>query len=117
VNVAAPLLELSALIVTLCAVAKFDGVNVSEPPAVTDRPVLPEVRATDTVTFEDGAEDSDTPTVPVPPWVMVCEVGVTIRLGVPVVEDGTSVAVTTAEVYPPPAAVKVVVPVPATAPA
>src|SRR6202012_277163 len=85
VNVAAPLLELSAVTVTLCADAKFDGVNVSELPAVTDRPVLPEVRATDTVTFEDGAEDSDPPTVPVPPWVTVCEAGVTIRLGAVVV--------------------------------
>jgi len=66
VNVAAPLLELSAVIVTLCAVAKFDGVNVR---LVGDavRPVFPEVRATDTVTFEDGAEDSDIPTVPVVP--------------------------------------------------
>ena len=97
VNVAAPLLELSAVIVTLCADAKLAGVNVSELPAVTDRPVFPEVRATDTVTFADGAEDSDTPTVPVPPWVMVCEAGVTSRLGVPVV-DATSVAVMTAEV-------------------
>ena len=111
VNVAAPLLELSAVIVTLCAVAKFDGVNVSELPAVTDRPVFPEVLATDTVTFADGAEDSDIPTVPVVPCVMVCEAGVTIRLGVPVV-DGTSVAVMTAAVYPLPLAVKVVVPVP-----
>ncbi len=67
VNVAAPLLELSAVTVTLCAVAKLAGVNVSELPAVTDRPVFPEVRATDTVTFADGAEDSDIPTVPVPP--------------------------------------------------
>jgi hypothetical protein len=66
VNIAAPVLELSAVIVTLCAVPKFDGVNVSELPLVTDRPVFPEVRATDTVTFDDGAEDSDTPTVPVP---------------------------------------------------
>jgi hypothetical protein len=65
VNVAAPLLELSAVIVTFCAAAKFDGVNVSVLPAVNDKPVFPEVRATDTVTFEDGAEDSDIPTVPV----------------------------------------------------
>ena len=97
VNVAAPLLELSAVIVTLCADAKLAGVNVSEVPAVTDRPVFPEVRATVTVTFADGAEDSDTPTVPVAPWVMFCEAGVTIRLGVPLLA-GTSVAVTTAEV-------------------
>jgi hypothetical protein len=67
VNVAVPLLELSAVIVTLCPAEKFDGVNVSELPAVTDRPVFPEVRATDTVTLEDGAEDSDTETVPVLP--------------------------------------------------
>ena len=59
--------------------------------------MFPEVRATDTVTFDDGAEDSDTPTVPVVPWVMVCEAGVTIRLGVPVFA-GTSVAEIVAEV-------------------
>jgi hypothetical protein len=111
VNVAAPLLELSAVIVTLCAVAKLVGVNVSELPAVTDRPVFPEVLATATVTFEDGAEDSDIPTVPVVPCVMVCDVGVTTRLGVPLL-DGTSVAVTVAAVYPLALAVKVVVPVP-----
>src|SRR6202021_3674817 len=91
VNVAAPLLELFAVIVTLCADAKLAGVNVSELPAVTDRPVFPEVRVTDTVTLADGAEASATPTVPGPPWVMVCEAGVTSRLGVPGV-DATSVA-------------------------
>ena len=67
VNVAAPVPELLAVIVTFCAVEKFDGVNVSELPPVTDRPLFPEVNAVLTVTFEAGAEDSEIPTVPVPP--------------------------------------------------
>src|SRR5690348_7535699 len=63
VNVAAPVPEASAETVTFCAVAKLAGVNVSDAPPDTDRPVLPEVRAVVTVTFADGAEDSEIPTV------------------------------------------------------
>ena len=66
-NVAWPVPELLAVIVTFCAVEKFVGVKVSEAPADTDRPVFPDARATATVTFEVGADDSDIPTVPVPP--------------------------------------------------
>jgi hypothetical protein len=66
VNVATPVLEESAVIVTLCAVEKFDGVNVSEVGEAVS-PVFPEVLATDTVTFPDGAEDSDIPAEPVRP--------------------------------------------------
>jgi hypothetical protein len=80
VKVAAPVPELFAVIVTFCGVAKLDGVNVSEPPAVTDSPLFPEVSAVVTVTFADGAADSDIPTVPVPPWVMFCAVGLTTRV-------------------------------------
>src|SRR5215469_3084668 len=83
VNVAAPVPELLAVSVTFCAVEKFDGVNVSELPPVTDRPLLPEVNAVVTVTFEAGAADSDTPTVPVLPWVMFCAVGLTTMLPPP----------------------------------
>src|ERR1700733_10242255 len=95
VNVVAPVPELFAVIVTFCAVAKFDGVNVSD---VGDSvsPVFP-LAAIDTVTFEDGAEDSDIPTVPVLPCVMFCDAGVTSMLGVPVV-TAFSVTVITAEV-------------------
>jgi hypothetical protein len=96
VKVAAPVLELSAVTVTFWGVEKFDGVNVSELPAVTDRPVFPEVRAVVTVTFEDGAADSETPTVPVPPWLMVCAVGLTTRLTVP--DDVVSVTVKVTDV-------------------
>jgi hypothetical protein len=63
VNVVAPVPELFAVIVTLCAVAKFDGVNVSDVGEAVS-PLLP-LAAIDTVTFEDGAEDRDIPTVPV----------------------------------------------------
>src|SRR5215469_14021633 len=83
VNVAAPVPEPLAVIVTFCAVEKFDGVNVSELPPVTDRPLFPEVNAVVTVTFEVGADDSDIPTVPVLPWVMFCAVGLTTMLPPP----------------------------------
>ena len=63
VNVVAPVPELFAVIVTLCAVAKLDGVKVSDVGEAVS-PLLP-LAAIDTVTFEDGAEDSDIPTVPV----------------------------------------------------
>jgi hypothetical protein len=108
VNVVAPLLELFAVIVTFCAVAKFDGVNVSEVGDAVS-PVLP-LAVMETVTFEDGAEDSDTPTVPVCPSVMACEAGDTIIVGV--VLAGTSVAEMVAAVYPLALAVNVVTPVP-----
>src|SRR6266700_3915015 len=67
VNVAAPVPELFAVIVTFCGDAKSDGVKVSDPPPVTDRPLLPEVNDVATVTFAAGAADSEIPTVPVPP--------------------------------------------------
>jgi len=95
VNVACPVLEPSAVIDTACPLLKLEGVKVR---LVGDavRPVLPEVLATDTVTFEEGAEDSETATVPVLLCVIVCEAGVTIMLTWLAV--GFSVAVTTAEV-------------------
>jgi hypothetical protein len=97
VNVAAPVPAELAVIVTLCAVAKLDGVNVSDPPPVTERPVFPEVRLVVTVTFPDGALDSERPTVPVDPWVMFCVPGLTMRVGVPP-DDVVSVAVKVTDV-------------------
>src|SRR5690242_4267864 len=81
-NVAVPVPDESAAIVTVCAVAKLLGVNVSVPPEPTDSPVLPEVRLTVTVTLDVGAVDSDTPNVPVLPWVTDSEVGLATTLGV-----------------------------------
>ena len=56
--------------------------KVSEDPPVTDRPVLPAVRAVVTVTFAAGAADSEIPTVPVVPWVTDSEVEVAWMLPV-----------------------------------
>ncbi len=64
VKVALPVPEESAVTVTGCAVFQFDGVKVSEDPLVTDKPVLPAVRATPTVTFALGCVDSFTENVP-----------------------------------------------------
>ena len=111
VNVADPVLELSAVTVTLCGEEKLAGVNVSEPPAVTDRPVFPEVRAVVTVTFPEGALDSEMPTVPMDPWVMFCVVGFTTMVGVPV-EPVVSVTVNVTDVRPEALAVNVAGPVP-----
>ena len=55
---------------------------MSEPPELTDSPVLPEVRATVTVTFDVGAVDSETPKVPVEPWVTDSEAGLATTAGV-----------------------------------
>ena len=46
-NVAAPVLDESAAIVTFCAVFQLVGVKVRLAPALGDRPVLPDVRPTD----------------------------------------------------------------------
>ena len=54
-KVALPVPEASAVKVTFCAVAKLDGVKVSDDPPLTLNPVLPEVRAVLTVTFAEGA--------------------------------------------------------------
>jgi hypothetical protein len=80
--VAAPVLEESPATVTVCAVAKLAGVNVSVPPEETESPVLPEVRLTVTVTFELGAVESDTPKVPVDPCVTDSDVGLATTAGV-----------------------------------
>jgi len=82
VNVAAPVLEASAAMVTVCAVAKLPGVKVSVAPELTDSPVLPDVRLTVTVTLDVGAVDSDTPKVPLPPWATDSAVGLATTLGV-----------------------------------
>jgi hypothetical protein len=71
---AEPVPDASAVRVTVCAVFQFDGVKVSVPPPVTDRPVLPLARAVVTVTFDAGCVDSDTAYVPdlpcwTPSWV------------------------------------------------
>ena len=55
---------------------------MSELPPVTDRPVLPEVRATATVTFAVGAWLSVTPNVPVVPCVTDSVDGVAMMAGV-----------------------------------
>jgi hypothetical protein len=66
VNVVVPLLELSAVTVTVCGVAKFAGVNVSDVGDAVS-PVLP-LAAIETVSFADGAEDRASVNVPVLPW-------------------------------------------------
>ncbi len=81
-KVALPVLELSALTVTVCAVAKLDGVNVRVPPPVTVSPLSPEVRVVVTVTFADGAADSDSPNVPVEPCFTDTAVGLATMLPV-----------------------------------
>src|SRR5438105_4769309 len=82
VNVACPVLEASAEIVTFCAVAKLAGVKVRDPPPLTDRPVLPEVREVVTVTLADGADDRLIPTVPLWPCWTFSDVALATRLGV-----------------------------------
>lgn len=64
VKVALPVPEESAAMVTGCAVLQFDGVKVSDEPLETDRPALPSVRATLTVTSALGCFDSFTENVP-----------------------------------------------------
>ena len=64
-NVAVPVLEESAVMVTSWAVFQSAGVKVSVPPEVTDRPLLPVAKLTVTVTVNAGAAESLTPTVPV----------------------------------------------------
>ena len=73
------------------------------PPELTDRPVLPEVRATVTVTVEVGAVDSDTPKVPVEPCVTDSEAGLATTAGV---VAGLTVTETAEEVAVPPLASK-----------
>ena len=65
-----------AVTVTVCAVAKLDGVNVR---LVGDSvsPALP-LAAMDTVTFAVGACDSASVNVPVLPWVTLRLVGVAV---------------------------------------
>ena len=77
-NVVVPVPELFAVIVRFCVVEKFDGVKVSD---VGDSvsPLLP-LLATDTATFAEGAEDSDTPTVPVEPWATDSEDWLTVMV-------------------------------------
>ncbi len=81
VKTAEPVLVASALMVTFCAVLKLLGVKVSVPPALTDRPVLPEVRLTATVTFAVGARFRVTPKLPVWPWVTERDVGLATTEG------------------------------------
>src|SRR6185437_14254585 len=81
--VATPVLELSAVIVTVWGVPKLDGVNVSEPPPVTESPVFPDVLVVVSVTFEVGAADNETANVPVLPCVADSEVGFATMLAPP----------------------------------
>src|SRR5262245_37868436 len=57
----------AALIVTFWNVLKLVGVNVNVAPAVTERSVSPDSRATFTVTLLAGADDSLTPNCAEPP--------------------------------------------------
>jgi hypothetical protein len=95
VNVALPVPEASAVMVTFCGVDQFDGVKVSVPPPVTDRPVFPELRAVVTVTFAVGAEDSTTASVPLAPCARFSALGVTVTVGaaVTVIPTGAEVVV------------------------
>jgi len=67
VNVAVPVLEQSAVMVTSCAVFQSAEVKVRVPPEVTDTPLLPEVNSAVTVTVEVGAAERRTPKVPAEP--------------------------------------------------
>ena len=53
--------------VTSWAVPQLEEVNVSVAPEPTDRPGLPDVRLTVTVTVEAGGAESVTPKVPLEP--------------------------------------------------
>jgi hypothetical protein len=65
VEVAKPVLEASAVMVTFWATSQLDDVEVSVLREPTGRPVLPGARLTVTVTFEVGAAESVTLKVPV----------------------------------------------------
>ena len=92
VKVALPVPPLSAVNVTFCAVAKLAGVKVSDDPPLTLSPVLPEVRAVLTVTFAEGAADSEMPTVPV--WLWATDSVVALAWMAPVVPVTPPVQVT-----------------------
>ncbi len=75
VKVAEPVPAASAVSVTVCAVAQLAGVKVRLAPPVTERPVLPAVRAVVTVTFAVGCEESFSAKVPVLPCATETLVG------------------------------------------
>src|SRR5215470_3131548 len=83
VNVVVPVLVAFAVTVTVCGVAKLDGVNVR---VVGDAvsPVFP-LDATVTVSLEAGAVDSARVNVPVCPWATLRLVGVAVITPPPVV--------------------------------
>jgi len=84
VNVVVPVLELLAVMVTVCGVEKLDGVNVSvDGDSVS--PVFP-LAAIETVSFDDGAVDSARVNVPVLPWATFRLVGVALIVPGGVVE-------------------------------
>src|ERR1022692_1784338 len=68
-----------------CTVFQFAGVKVRLEPELTDRPLLPEVRAAEMVTLELGAAESATPKVPVNPCITGSEVELGTMAGVTVV--------------------------------
>jgi hypothetical protein len=71
-------------------------VNVTAVPALTARPELPAVRPTVTLTFPDGADDSDTPNTSLVPCATENDAGLT--RSVPVALDEVSVTDTAAVV-------------------
>ncbi|CAM5729759.1 hypothetical protein SFUMM280S_05334 [Streptomyces fumanus] len=78
---AEPVPEESAAMVTFCAVFQFDGVKVSVPPPLTERPEFPLARAVVTVTLAVGCLDSLTSNVPDVPWRTPSWVGEATTVG------------------------------------
>src|SRR5215831_18403451 len=98
VNVVVPVPLALAITVTVCAVAKFDGVNVS----VAGDAVSPEFpdAAMVTVSLEVGAADSASVNVPVLPWVTDKADGVALIVGVVVPPAGVHVTLVGATLLP-----------------
>ena len=84
---------MSAVTVTGCGYIQLLVVKVSDAPAMTDRPELPDVRPTATVTFPDGAADSDTPNTSLVPWATENVPGSATSVPVALVEVSVTVTV------------------------
>ncbi len=85
----------AAASVTFCTVFQFDGVNVLVAEPETVRSASPLTRATETLTFAEGACDSRTPKEAVPSSGTEMVVGLTTSAGP---ESGETVMPTGAEV-------------------
>src|SRR5262249_20340857 len=97
-NVVVPVPVLFAITGTVCAVAKFGGVNVSVAGDAVS-PALPDA-AMVTVSLEVGAADSASVNVPVLPWVTDKADGVALIVGVVVPPAGVHVTLVGATLLP-----------------